>query len=272
MPGEAEQIYVAARRTLLDVLEALGSHRNAVVLVGAPAIHLHTDLGDLAVAPYTADADLALDPQALADEPRLEALLAAARFERSPDPSQVGTWIGLGQVPVDLLVPAAVGGPGRRSADLGSHGNRIARKARGLEAAIVDNARLTIGALESADPRRFEVAVAGPAALLVAKLHKIHERLGSARRHDDKDALDAYRLLRNAPPEPLSGGVCRLLSEPLASEITREALGLLRSLFGSPEAAGILMVLRATEGLEDPDTTAQSCVLLAADLLAAVQA
>ena len=39
------------------------------------------------------------------------------------------------------------------------------------------------------------INVAGPAALLVAKLHKIGERVGSPDRLNDKDAHDAYRLL-----------------------------------------------------------------------------
>lgn len=38
--------------------------------------------------------------------------------------------------------------------------------------------------------------VAGPAALLVAKVFKIHERRGSARAND-KDALDVLRILRD---------------------------------------------------------------------------
>ncbi len=46
------------------------------------------------------------------------------------------------------------------------------------------------------DSREFEVAVAGPAALLVAKLHKIHDRIDTPPRSDNKDAHDVYRLLR----------------------------------------------------------------------------
>jgi hypothetical protein len=38
MPGEPDPEYVAARRVLLDALEALGGHRRAVVLVGAQAL------------------------------------------------------------------------------------------------------------------------------------------------------------------------------------------------------------------------------------------
>ena len=53
MPGAKapEPEYVAARRVLLDAYEALGTHRKAVVLVGAQAIHLHVGEGDLAVTP-----------------------------------------------------------------------------------------------------------------------------------------------------------------------------------------------------------------------------
>jgi len=48
-------------------------------------------------------------------------------------------------------------------------------------------------ALDADDPRSFELRVAGPAALLVAKLHKIAERSGTARQ-SDKDALDVLRI------------------------------------------------------------------------------
>jgi hypothetical protein len=51
MPGgkDPDPEYIAARRVLLDALEALGAHRKAVVLVGAQAIYLHVGEGDLAV-------------------------------------------------------------------------------------------------------------------------------------------------------------------------------------------------------------------------------
>lgn len=43
MSGDVEHDpeYFAARRVLLDALDALGVHRKAVVLVGAQAIYLH---------------------------------------------------------------------------------------------------------------------------------------------------------------------------------------------------------------------------------------
>ncbi len=69
MPGEVDDAYILARRILLDALEALAPHRDAVIVVGAQAIYLHTGEGDLAVSPYTTDADLALDPSALSPAP-----------------------------------------------------------------------------------------------------------------------------------------------------------------------------------------------------------
>jgi Nucleotidyltransferase len=159
---------------LLDALDALAPFRDAVILVGAQAIYQHTgDIG-LAVAPYTTDADLALNPELLLPDPKLDVSLKAAGF--APSPGQVGIWVQTTGGTVDLLVPEALGGAGRRGARLHPHGNQTARKARGLEAALADNSPMTIEALDAADRRRTEVAVAGPSALLVAKLHKLAER------------------------------------------------------------------------------------------------
>jgi len=53
MPGAPDSEYVAARRVLLDALEALRAHLDALVLVGAQAIYLHTGAIDLALAEAT---------------------------------------------------------------------------------------------------------------------------------------------------------------------------------------------------------------------------
>ena len=57
-----DPLYVRARVALLDAVEALGIHRDAIVPVGAQAIYLHTGAADLAVAEYTTDADFSLRP------------------------------------------------------------------------------------------------------------------------------------------------------------------------------------------------------------------
>ena len=200
--GGADPLYVLARGVLLDALEALGPHRNAVILAGAQAVYIHTGRAGLAVPEHTTDADIVLNPELLSSSPKLEEMLLGAGFRRHE--TQVGAWLASRNlqnrkvdVHLDLLVPAAVGGGGRRGARLGPHGNRAARKARGLEAVLVDNQMKTISSLEPRDLRSFEIAVAGVAALLVSKLHKIGEREGEPGRLQDKDALDVLRLLRS---------------------------------------------------------------------------
>ena len=266
-PERMEDAYVSARRVLLDAVEALQDHRDALVLVGAQAIYLHTGEGTLAVAPYTSDADLVLNPGMLAADPKIDALMHEAGFLRAPN--VIGTWLGHGGVPVDLLVPEAVGGPGRRAARLGPHGDNVARKGRGLEAALVDNSIMTITAFEDGDPRQFDVAVAGPAALLVAKLHKIADRRPNPRRLDNKDSLDILRLLQALSTEELAAGIHRLLGDNRSAEVTQEALTYLQDLFGGAESLGSVMAGQAVEGIEDPATIAESSAALANDLLEA---
>ena len=271
MSGETlaqEPEYVEARRVLLDALEALGSHRKAVVLVGAQAIYHRVGAGYLEVAPFTSDGDLALSPDFLADEPLLAEALLAAGFSLAVKP---GTW-ARHAVQVDLMVPAAVGGTGRRSARLGPHGTEVARKAKGLEAALVDYDVFTLAALDPADARKIEVAIAGLSALLVAKLHKLAGREGTPARWSPKDSLDVLRILQGGDLAKLSATLADLEAHPIAGAVTREARALLSRLFGTPSAHGAAMAVRASVGVEEPDTIAAACAALAAELLIAWEA
>ncbi len=265
MPGAVDPEYILARRVLLDALVALGRHRDSVILVGAQAIYIHVGEADIAVAPYTTDGDLAIDPSRVAPEPLLGDALSAAGF--TPDPIQPGQWTGEHDVRVDLMVPESLAGSGRRGADLGPHGRRVARRARGLEASLVDNSKMQVEALEPGDGRRFDLRVAGPAALLVAKIHKIAERQGSPDRLADKDALDVLRILRGVRTEALAQRLRQLAVDDLAGEVTRTAMANLEALFGSSGSPGSQMAARAAEPLEDPATIAASCAALTSDLL-----
>jgi hypothetical protein len=267
------QLYSVARSALLDALEALHEQRDAVILVGAQAIYIHTGDADIAVPAYTSDGDLLLEPARLKDEPKLAAAMERARFRRG---SQPGSWLCerevdsvLTTIPVDLLVPLALGGGRGRGARLGAHGDRVGRQTRGMEAAVVDHAPHHLTSLSAADPRVFAIRLAGPAALLVAKLHKLGERSQerAAKRLKDKDALDVLRILRAVPREVLRETLVRLRHDDLAERVTREALDYLRTLFGSREGLGTQMVVQATERLEDPEMIAGSCEALATDLL-----
>ncbi len=64
MPGVPDPLYVRARAALLDTVEALSSHRNALVPVDAQAVYLHTGDADLAVTEYTTDADFTVSVMA----------------------------------------------------------------------------------------------------------------------------------------------------------------------------------------------------------------
>lgn len=270
--GATDPLYILARHVLLDALEALGTQRDAVILAGAQAIYLHTGPAGLAVPEYTTDADIALNPEMLANRPLLEQILQDAGFRLESD--KVGTWVTTRphrnskvNVMLDLLVPASVGGPGRRGARLGLHGNRAARKVRGLEATLVDNQKMKIQSLETTDTRNYEVRVAGPSALLVSKLHKIAEREGDLGRLQDKDALDVLRLLRSTNATVLGNVFKKLLTDKVAGNVSRQTVGFLEKLFGTPNSTGSLMAARAAEPLEVAETTAASCAALAGDLL-----
>src|SRR3954464_14926914 len=116
---EPSPLYVAARRTLLDVLEALRPHTDAVVVVGAHAVYLRTGDAGIPVAPFTTDADVVLNPALLGESPELEHVLGAAGFHH--ETTKPGVWStgppsNPDSIPVDIMVPAAVApGGGRRS-------------------------------------------------------------------------------------------------------------------------------------------------------------
>lgn len=277
MTGD-HRLYALARRTLLDALEALGSHAESVILVGAQAVYVHAGDADIAVAPFTTDGDLAINPLTLADDPRLAEAMTAKRFV--PHRDQIGTWVATydldGEergIDIDLLVPASLGGPGRRGARLGPHGKKAARKVRGLEAALVDNSLQTISSLEPEDDSRIiEVKVAGPGALIVTKVIKIAERLDDPARRKDKDALDVLRLLRAVPTDELAAGLGRLIDDDLSRTVAEEAITQLDVLFAGRRGEGVAMAIRATTPLEPADVVAQSCLALTEDLLAALRA
>jgi len=276
-----DELYVLARRVLLDALDALGSHREACVLVGAQAIYLRVGEADLAVAPFTTDGDLVVDPRRLSDTPPVERGLTAAGFALRGGAS-VGIWVtrrvtstnpGVEvEVEVDLLVPEGVSPtPGRRAARLPGHEPHAARSARGLEGALFDAELMRVAEFDNSSARGFDIRVAGPAALLVSKVHKISDRAGS-QRASDKDAYDVLRLLRGTTAEEMAARLRRLRKEPISAVVTEEAMSALGDLFGQANGIGSQMAVRTARGLADPQEVAASCVALAEDVLRALRA
>ena len=272
-----DELYVLARRVLLDALYALGLHRDAVIVVGAHAVYMRVGDADLAVAPHTTDGDLAIEPAALGETPPLEQAFTHAGFlPRGGD--SVGVWVThrptsastTTEFAIDLLVPASISpGKGRRAARLPGHDARSARIVRGLEGVIADADVMRVGALDTSDGRELDVRVAGSAALLVAKLHKIRDRSGTER-STDKDALDVLRLLRGTATDDLAGRMQQLLRDDNARPVAEEALDLFGSQFADRAGEGIEMAVRAAGALGDPAEISASCEVLAGDLLRAM--
>ena len=267
-----DQYYVDARETLFDAVEALGPHSGAVILVGAQAIYVQVEGNDDNFAPsrFTYDADFALDPELLGSSPAIVDAMGRAGFRLSDQP---GLYRRDGGAQVDLLVPLAVGGPGRRAARLGVHGNRAAMKVHGLEGALVSHKRRKVTSLVPGAYRSCTLKVAGPAALLVAKVHKIGERLQDpdVRRRDQlpKDAFDIYRLLRAIDTAEMASEFGLLSSREISNRVTSEALSMFQRLFSAPSDMGTELVVRAVPATEDPDFIAASSVALSQDLLEA---
>jgi hypothetical protein len=132
---------------------------------------------------------------------------------------------------------------------------------------LVESDLHDLTALDPADERSFHVAVAGPAALFVAKVHKIAERIDQPDRLVEKDALDVLRLLRAIPTNTMAVGLRRLAATETAGEVTGEAIELAGTLLANADAPGAQMAARAAGDLEDPLTVAMSLAALAGDLI-----
>ncbi|MFD1544775.1 hypothetical protein [Nonomuraea guangzhouensis] len=275
-PGvSSSDILVRSRSALLDALAALDAHRDAVIVIGAQAVYLRTAGSPVALAETTKDSDLALDPRVLEDDPLLEQSMGRAGFYRDPAGGQPGAWLNLVGIPVDLMVPEALAGVGTRNtrgARIPPHDRRATRRARGLEAAVIDNTIMDVTALDPADARVYRVRVAGPAALLVAKLHKIAERVSVPHRLNDKDAHDMYRVLIDADTAELATTFRLLVRDPISRDVTEQAVEHLATLFAAgPDALGSTMAGRAEEGIGEPETVSLATSLLAADLVQALE-
>ncbi len=259
---------MTGRRALLDALQALAEHRDAVVLVGAQAIYLHTGDAPVALAESTKDSDLAIDPKRLVDNPLLEDAMRRAGFVVGQQP---GRWLSPDGIPVDLMVPELLAGKGsRRSGKISPHDDQATRRTTGLEAAVVDHRPMTIYALDPLDSRQIEMKVASPAALLVAKLHKLGERQQKTPdRLVDKDAHDVYRLLVAIDTADLARSMRQLVAHEVCGHVSKQALVYLDDMFAAgPGAVGAMMAGRAERLVGDPENVSASAAVLAADLLA----
>ncbi|MFB9927287.1 hypothetical protein ACFORO_17290 [Amycolatopsis halotolerans] len=260
LPGNvaAHEITSVARRVLLDGLVALSQHLDALTVVGAQAVYLRTSAVHLPVAAFTSDGDLGVDPARLLEAPLIEDALTDAGFVRL-DRNQSGLWFRIEdiggqevQVELDLLVGQTLAKTGRRSVSIPPHDSMAARPVPGIETATIDRSPMTVSSLNEEDPRTITVNVAGPAALFVAKAHKLHDRLADADRRPDrltaKDAGDVYRLMVGTRPNEVGARFAALLTDSWVGPVTRTGLELLRDQFGGSDTPGVRLAIAALDG------------------------
>jgi hypothetical protein len=148
----------------------------------------------------------------------------------------------------------------------------VARRTVGLEAALIDNGSLRVASLEEGDERAYDIAVAGPGALPVAKLHKITERLADSHSRDrarDKDASDIYRLFQTTSIDAMADALTGALDSAVARDVTRIAMDRLRPTFGRSGAVGITMASRAAAAVDTEAMTMEAtCIAYVGSLLA----
>lgn len=262
----------SARKALLDTLEALEIHLDALVLVGAQAVYLHTTDFDSEVAPATFDADFAIDVASLQTKPDIEFILTDNDFIYAEN-GNPGQWLSPEGIPVDIMVPKKISGrPGNgRSARLEGHANKSVRVTEGLEGCVVSNSMMEIASLVPGDSRKFNLKVANPSSIIIAKSFKIAEHLRANRRIENKDSFDIFRLLAHVPIQNLVAQFEVLISNDLSRETTLKGLKYFENLFtANVDAPGILAIGASVQGLGNVQIRKASAFTLSKELLNAI--
>jgi hypothetical protein len=114
---------------------------------------------------------------------------------------------------------------------------------------LVDNEQQKLTSLDNSDDRSHVIRVAGPAALLVAKVIKVEERHGQPQRLQPKDGLDVLRLLQACETSPLGDQLATLAGDPLAGDVTRMAMSSLMGHGRDREGPLATLAARAVAGL-----------------------
>ncbi|WP_212825061.1 hypothetical protein [Polymorphospora rubra] len=118
---------------------------------------------------------------------------------------------------------------------------------------MADHSNVLISSLEpQVDRRTLLVPVAGTAALLVAKAHKLHERLaaadaGRADRLRPKDASDVIRLMQADSADQIGARLRTLADDEMAGASVRDGVGHLRELFGRRRSPGVDLAVQALQ-------------------------
>lgn len=179
-------------------------------------------------ATYTTDGDLAIDPDLLSDDPDTGQALIDAGYQRGPNP---GVLFARNGVEIDFMAPMGLSQHPVVEASSFQGEAASPRRAPGLELALLDADPLHIAAREEADGRVIELRVAGAAALTVAKLIKLEERLAGSRcdRIISKDTGDLLRLFRYCDAETIGHRLSQLTSNEPVAPVVERATAFLRT-------------------------------------------
>ena len=232
-PGGTD-LLVAARSALLDALEALKEHINAVIVVGAQAVYLHTGAAPVALAEATKDCDLALDTRELAPEPLLEDAMRAARLYLDLRPTNQLPAQAAG-IPVDLIRSPEAIGDAETVTPRGAHS--ATRERRGE---LLGWRRRSSTTLPSKCMHLPSTTLVYTKLTLLAQLHCLSPNCTSSgnmqddpRGLVDKDAHDVYRLLVAVPTDRLASKLVMLRNDDLAGSVTNQALTYFAVLFAA---------------------------------------
>jgi hypothetical protein len=248
-----------SRRLLIDTIRALSDFSDGLTVVGAHAVHVWVQdaLGPVPMQ-ATRDADVAVNPAFVTSDPKLLEVMGGIGVEPAfPDrPGVYGYAVDkelpfLGRATIDLIVPEAYAGPGRRAARIAGQ-KRAAGRATGLELAVWDRRRRTLAAIDG-PAATVEAWVAGPAALLVAKSHKVHERLAQLATRPDrlrpKDSGDIALLMMVSQPNDVRDVMVSQSKEhPEIAAVVCDAARWLVDMYSDP--AGVLR-RQAADALAD---------------------
>ncbi|TFB98641.1 hypothetical protein [Cryobacterium sp. HLT2-28] len=177
-----------------------------MTVVGAHAVHVWVQKkwGPIDME-STRDGDLAINPVLIAEDPKIMEIMAEIGLEPArPERPGIYGYVSERGLPwdqrttVDLLVPETYAGSKGRSARIPGQKSATTR-AYGLELAIHDRTLTKISTTDGEPELSVDVHVAGPAALLIAKAHKVSERLADIERRPDrlrpKDSGDIALLM-----------------------------------------------------------------------------
>lgn len=259
-----------ARDSLLDVLYALETHRDALVLVGAQAVYERTkDLTEVTPT-STSDGDLGVDPTLIAESPLLgDAMTAAGFFLARPERPGIYSRMPTGPdgrpVPptIDLIAPEALAGSGTRGARMGNHGKNVVGRAAGIEMSMIDRTPMLLSPLGGSRRAPVEVNVAGHGALLCAKAWKLTERLqaadaGHGGRVRAKDAADVWRLMSSSDPKGVRRSFDLAEGHPRFGDATRTGRRYLLELFGPNGRGSELAIVALSDTLDEDQVTTRT--------------